>query len=166
MSGNKKLDSEGGMEINYRPMKDWYLWMLLIRTHDTMQKARENELKQCDLSLAESGVLFIVDTIKDRATPAEIARWSFRTPHSISELLTRMVKDGLVKKVKDLDRQNWVRIVMTEKGRQAYDQSSRRESIRKIMSILSDEEHEQLSQLLEKIWGVALSELGIERNCY
>jgi len=37
-----------------------------------------------------------------------------------------MGKEGLVRKVKDLDRKNQVRLVLMEKGREAYYQSEAR----------------------------------------
>ena len=104
-----------------------------------MYKARTRELFQYGITPAEAAVLVIVQAIGEKATPAEISRWLFREPHSISGLLARMEKQGLVRKVKDLDRKNLVRVVITEKGQQAYQQSTKRESIHRIMSSLSEE---------------------------
>jgi len=48
-----------------------------------------------------------------------------------------MARRGLVKKVKDLDRKNLVRVVMTEKGKKTYELSTKRGPIHRIMSTLN-----------------------------
>jgi DNA-binding MarR family transcriptional regulator len=73
-----------------------------------------------------------------------------------------MEKDGLIKKVKDLDRRNLVRVALTEKGKEALRQSSKRESIHRIMSGLSQEERRQVKTSLQKLWNKAMEELGGE----
>jgi DNA-binding MarR family transcriptional regulator len=136
--------------------QDYNLWILLAQTRDAILKARQKELDQYGISTSQAAVLFVIQAIGDRATPAEISRWLFREPHSVSTLLSRMEKQGLVRKVKDLDRKNLVRVVITEKGREAYYQSTKRESIRGIMSSLSEEERQQLTSSLRKLRDEAL----------
>jgi len=53
-------------------------------------------------------------------------------------------------------------VSITEKGQQAYDKSTRRKSIRKIMSSLSEEERQQLRSCLEKLRNKAFKELTVE----
>jgi DNA-binding MarR family transcriptional regulator len=71
-----------------------------------------------------------------------------------------MEEKGLVKKIKDMDRKNMIRIAMTEKGEQAYNQSTQRTTIHNIMSALSEAEHQQLMSLLQRLRDQALKELG------
>ena len=108
------------------------------------------------------GSLLIIRAIGDKVTPAEISRWLLREPHSVSEIISRMEKQGLLKKVRDLYRKNLVRIELTEKGSEAYNQAIKRDSIHTIMSALSDEERRQFSTMLEKIRDRALKESGKE----
>ena len=70
-----------------------------------------------------------------------------------------MEKDGLVERVKDLDRKNLVRISITEKGHQAYRESTRREPIHRILLSLSEDERRQLKSLLLKLRDTALEEI-------
>lgn len=125
-----------------------------------MYRAREKELFQIGLTPEQAAVLFVVQSTGPRVTPADISRYLLREPHSVSGLLSRMEKDGLIKKVKDLERKNLVRVALTEKGEDAYRQSSKRESIHRIMSGLSKEERQQVRASLEKLWNKALEELG------
>ena len=134
------------------------LWLLLRRASYTALKARAKELHQYGVSSANGGVLFIVDKLGQQATPAEISRQIFREPHSVSGLLKRMEKDGLIRRVKDLNRKNMIRVEMTEKGREIYKQICKRESIHRILSALSEEERQQLNRCLIKIREKALEE--------
>ncbi len=139
---------------------DYALWILLRRTSHVVWKVRERELGQYGLSAVKTGVLRIVQVIGRKATPAEISRYLLREDHSVSGLLSRMEKEGLVTKVKDLDKKNRVRIVLTEKGHKAYYQAMKGGSIHNIMSALSDEERQQFMSCLEKIRDKAFKELG------
>ena len=143
--------------------EDYKLWVLLSQAADTTLRARQKELDRYGISTAEAAVLFAVQAIGDRATPAEITRWLLREPHTVTELLNRMERGGLVTKAKDLERKNLVRVSITEKGRQAYKQSTKRKSIRKVMSVLSREERQQLGSYLERLRNKALGELTEER---
>ena len=144
--------------------QDYNLWVLLQQVGHAAFKVRQKELNQHGISNIQAMVLFVIQAIGNKATPAEISRWVFREPHSISELLNRMKKEGLVRKVKDLERKNLVRVVITEKGQQVYRQSTKIESIRRVISSLSEEERQQLRSCLETLRDRALKELGVDRK--
>jgi len=130
---------------------DYNLWVLLYQVRDLIFRARENELRKYGFLSRQAMVIFIIEAIDGKATPTEIAKWALREPHSISAILDRMEKDGLVSKVKDSRKKSQVNISLTEKGKQVYNQSLKRESIWEIMSCLSAEEHQQLWKTLEKL---------------
>jgi len=135
---------------------NYELWILLTQTRDLMYKARRQELTKYNISPRQSAALFIIQSLGEETTPVEIARHLVREHHSVTELLSRMEKDGLLRKVKDLDKKGRVKVVLTEKGQQAYHESLKRDSIREIMSCLSEEEHHQLQSALRKIRNKAL----------
>ena len=139
---------------------DYNVWQWLTLTRHAILKVRQKELDRYNIHAMQVSVLFIIQAIGDKATPAQISRWLIVEPHSISELLTRIEKQGLVRKSKDLDRKNLVRVALTEKGRKAYNQSTKRESIHKIMSSLSEGELKQLRSYLQILRHRALEELG------
>ena len=136
------------------------LWALLGQARLAMIKVRRKELRIYHLSPNKSIVLLSIKVIGDKATPAQISRWLFREPHSISELLGRMEKEGLVKKFKDLDKKNQVRVMMTEKGHELYYQTLELESVRRMMSSLSSEQRQQLRSYLLTLRNSAVKELG------
>ena len=136
--------------------QDYNLWVLLHQAKDAVFKARQKELSQYGISAMEAAALFIIQAIGDKATPAEISRWIFREHHTVTALLTRMEKKGLIAKCKDSDRKNLWRIGLTEKGQNAYRQSVKRESIHTAMSPLSENERERLESYLKKVRDQAL----------
>ena len=154
------MKNPSSVEEYYDQHYNW--WLLLAQTRDAIFKARQKELNQYNISAIQADVLFTIQAFGDKVNPAEISRWLFREPHSVSELLNRMEKKGLIKKAKDPHRKNVVRVVLTEKGREAYYQSSKRDSIDKIMSSLSGEECQQLMSCLQTLQNRALKELGAD----
>jgi DNA-binding MarR family transcriptional regulator len=141
--------------------QDYNLWVLMRQTRDAMTKAREKELEKYGISSIQAAVLFTVQAIGPEATPAEISRRLVREPHSVSGLLSRMEKQGLVKRVKDLPKRNMVRVVMTEKGEAAYDLSTKRITMHEIIAVLSEEEKRRLWDDLEKMRDRAMKLAGI-----
>jgi len=148
---------------NRSPMDEKFgLWILLNQVRHAIYDAVERELRQYGISPVEASVLSIVKTADKNVTPTEISRWLFRKPHSVCELLDRMEKKGLVTKVKDLPRKNLVRVAITDKGEQAYSQSLKVASIRRIVSSLNEEQHQQMISCLNILRAVALKEIGKE----
>lgn len=144
--------------------EDYELWVLLDQTCAAMMRAKENELRPAGISGMQAAVLFIVKTVNGPATPAEISRWLFREPHSVSGLLNRMEKDGLVRKVKDLDRKNLIRVALTEKGEEAYQRSREMKVISEILSCLTRKKKENLRVYLEALRNKAVGEIGVRRQ--
>ncbi|HUV56125.1 MAG TPA: MarR family winged helix-turn-helix transcriptional regulator [Dehalococcoidales bacterium] len=142
--------------------QDFRLWTLLTRTRDAIFKARAKELSTGGISNVQAAALFAIRALGNEATPAELSRWLLREPHSVSGLISRMEAEGLIKKAKDLPRKNMVRAELTEKGQQAYEHSTKRASINRIMSSLSEKKKQQLSSYLETLRGKAHEELGNE----
>ena len=152
------------MERNVLRDRDYEIWVLLNQVRDVMFSAREKESQQFGISAMQAGVLFVVRSIGDKATPAEISRWLFRKPHSVSCILSRMEKEGLIRKSKDLERKNLVRIALTDRGEEAYRKSLARESIHRIFSKLTQEECQNLASLLKALRNSALREVGAKDN--
>jgi MarR family transcriptional regulator, organic hydroperoxide resistance regulator len=144
--------------------EDQDMWLLLTHTRYAVFRAREKELQRYGISPEQASVLFVVQALGNKATPAAISRLIIRQPHTVSALVDRMTKRGLVRKIKDLDRKNLVRVALTEKGEKAYALSSKRGPIHRIMSILTEQERVQFKSVLEKLMAKARKEIGIDRD--
>jgi MarR family transcriptional regulator for hemolysin len=141
--------------------QDYNLWVLMRQARDAMTKAREKELEKHGISSIQAAVLFTIQAIGQDATPAEISRRLVREPHSVSGLLSRMEKQRLIKRVKDLPKRNMVRIVMTEKGWAAYEESTKRIVMHEVMAVLTESEKRDLWETLQKLRDKALKLAGI-----
>ncbi|MFC2012944.1 MarR family winged helix-turn-helix transcriptional regulator [Chloroflexota bacterium] len=137
------------------------LWWLIARTRDALHRARVKELRRFNISTSEAVVLFLIPVLGKKATIGQISHLSFRAFHSVSGLINRMEKDGLVRKVQDLNKRS-SRIVMAPKGRKAYRSSLERVSMHNILSSLSTEEQRQLTSMMHKLHSRALKELEIK----
>ena len=141
---------------------DYNLWVLLSQANDVVFNAREEELSQYGIPAMQARVLFLINSIGSETTPAQISRWIFRKPHSVSGILFRMEDAGLIKKTKDLHKKNLVRVTITEKGQQIFEKSLKRKSVHKIMSVLTDEERQQLQSIALKLRAKGLRDLRID----
>lgn len=139
----------------------WDLWTMLEQAHSGITLARDRELEKHGISTIKAAALFIIDSIGDEATPAEISRWIVRRPHSVSGLLDRMERDGLINKAKNLHKKNLVRVTITPKGRKAYETSLKRKTINQSLSALTAHERKELYGYLEKLRNKALKVAGI-----
>ncbi|NQT47807.1 MAG: hypothetical protein HQ578_02395 [Chloroflexi bacterium] len=136
------------------------LWVLLLQTRDATYNARNYELRQYGISSRDAGALHAIHSIGEKTTPAKISRWLYRKPNTIAGLLMRMQKKGLIKRSRDLESENLIRIGMSEEGKQAYNNALKRKSIHRIFRTLSDEECDHLFLYLMKIRDAALKETG------
>ena len=130
---------------------DYRLWVLLAMARDALLGARAIELAKHHISATEFFALFVINDIGDAATPADISRRMFRRHNTVSALLQRMTKKGLVKKSRDTDRGNIWRIKMTTKGEEAFQQAAEIESIHLAMSSLSELDKLHLESYLRSI---------------
>lgn len=145
--------------------RDALIWLVMRQTSNVIVGLIEDELRLSGrVTYTRAAILFLVKAAGKRATPAEISRWIIREPHTISALINRMQEDGLVRKVKDLERKNWIRIELTDKGEEALRQAMDVEIIGTIISSLSDEEQDILLSYLNKLRTKAFEEYRSSRR--
>jgi DNA-binding MarR family transcriptional regulator len=138
------------------------LWAWVLQVYTAMDRARKQELFKYNINRSQGSVLSIISTLGNDATLNQISQMLFRRINTVSETLSRMEKQGLVKRVKDLKQKNRIRITLTEKGIIASHQASKRENIERIMSCLTKEERHQLRSCCQKLYYKALEELGMQ----
>ncbi len=168
MSNNRDYStSEESTDIKSLDYHDYHLFVLLLTTCDVVSRVRQYELDQYNIKIRQIAVLVVtkyLESHQEEITPGNIAKLLFREPHTVSKILTRMEKDGLVRKRRNPKSKNKVNIILTEKGEQVYKQSLNRNSIRNMMSCLSIIERQQLYSILEKVRDKATSSFNEERN--
>ena len=136
------------------------LWVLLDQTRDAISRAREMELSQYKITKVQASVLFMLLTQNGKVALSDISRWILREPHSISSLISRMEKNGLVRKIKETGDDR-IQVQLTDKGRQIYSQITWR-SIEMVFSSLSTDEKLSLQSTLKKLRTKARSLMGLD----
>ena len=144
-------------------LDDVELWVLLHQARHAMFRVRQRDLDKYNISFAQAAILVSIQVAGHPMIPAEIARWQMRTENSVSGVLNRMERDGLVQRVRDLDKKNLVRIAITEKGKEIFEKTSSPELIHKLLSDLTKTERKYLRSSLLKMRDAALAEFGMSR---
>ncbi|HEY95976.1 MAG TPA: MarR family transcriptional regulator [Dehalococcoidia bacterium] len=136
------------------PDKDYKLWVLLYQSRDHVMRVRENELQNFGISTVEAGTLYVIKAIgrtEGKVTPAKIAKGMIRQHHTVTALLKRMEKKGLITRIKDPDNKGALIIELTEKGEIARQQSKNRDSLHRVMSVFSEDEKDQFEEYLFRL---------------
>ena len=139
-------------------------WLLIARTWSAMYKVEERKLAKVGLTPEQVDVLWLSRDYPIPLTPAEISRSLFRESQSIAGLLSRMEREGLVRRVPKRKGRPFTQVQLTAKGQELCPKGIETATnvVAKIMSCLSAEEHEQLQKLLRKLRQSALEELHLE----
>jgi DNA-binding MarR family transcriptional regulator len=152
---------------NSRNVIDSYrLFHLLRQTSDAVHKTREVELKKYQLTPEQAGALVGIYSLGKEATPAELSRWLFRERNSITILLNRMHKFGLINKKPDLRRRNIIRLSLTKKGYTAYMRAIEFRSFFPIIDVMPENKRRQLENLLQIIRLKVFEDLHIDAKAY
>ena len=129
------------------------LWTLLHRVRDTLALCEDSILAEYGLTMEQFALLASVRAWGGSSQPSELAETLGRSPNSVSMLVDRMVKAGLVKRTRDRIDRRVVNVTLTEKGKKAVVPAEPVgwEFIKGILSVLSYEEKDALINLLERV---------------
>ncbi|MBN1191841.1 MAG: MarR family transcriptional regulator [Dehalococcoidales bacterium] len=141
--------------------EDYRLWLLLAQTRSALFKAREKRLGQY-IHHNQAMTLVFIEAHDGKATPSMISQMLSLEVQSVSGLVNRMEKKGLVIRTRDSERKNIIRLSLTEKGWETARQVRQLDFVKATMSQLSAEQQKHLRQCLLVLLDSALKELGIE----
>jgi DNA-binding MarR family transcriptional regulator len=137
------------------------LYILLDQTRDLVTNAVELELKHLRMTQPQVKVLTMLSREDRPVTLDELANWTLKEFNSVSTLINRMEKKGLVRKIKkDGDLKTY--IALTEKGSDLYHIQVTERSIHLIFNELSQEEKTQLKDLLMKVRNTTRELMGLD----
>lgn len=144
----------------------YYLWILLTRTRRAISNNRtDKELSPLGVSSPEAAILFALSNMnKDEKICADLARWTFRKPHAVSQLINRMCAKGLVVRKPDKKNKKLIMIEMTDLGMEIEKKARVISSIEDSFSILSDEEKRQLLKILTKLFSHMMKILKVDNK--
>jgi DNA-binding MarR family transcriptional regulator len=134
-------------------------WSTFNQAYWVMIRVAEAEMRGLDLTMIQAAVLYWVKTLETPPTPADLSRLLFRRPHTVSDLLTRMEKQGLVRRKRDAKRRNVSRVVLTSKGEEAYERQRQVGAVARVLSELTPQESEMVQRALDRLRRKAIEEL-------
>ena len=149
-----------------RVIESYKLFHLLRQTLDAIHKSREYELKKYNLSPEQAGALVCICSLGNKATPAELSRWLFRERNSITILLNRMQRLGLIEKKADTERKNLIKLSLTPKGYEAYKHSIEFEAFFPVIDVFTARKRKQLWSLLQTIRLKIFKDLRLDASAY
>ena len=129
------------------------LWRQVHQTHTLLKKCEDQIVEEHGLTTEQFAVLGAIDYFVGPTKVTDIAQWLERSTNSISMIVDRMVKAGLVRRVRSTADRRVVRVVNTSKGENALKPATQAslEVIRKILLSLS---YEDRSTLLSLLWTI------------
>jgi len=126
-------------------------WTEVSVTSSVLRKAWEMELAALGLTVPQVLVMELLAAFPEPLTPGRLAQFMYRKPHTISALLGRMEKQGLIRRRRDPKRENTVLVSMTKKGKEAFENQRKARSVRTITSCLSREDLRRLHEINMKL---------------
>jgi DNA-binding MarR family transcriptional regulator len=127
------------------------LWRQVYQTYALLKRCEDQIIGEHGLTTEQYAVLVSIDYLGAPARVTDIARWLERSANSISMIVDRMVKAGLVRRARDKRDRRVVNVTFTSKGENALEPSTRAmfQVIQKIMLSLSFDDRSALLSLLK-----------------
>jgi MarR family transcriptional regulator, organic hydroperoxide resistance regulator len=129
------------------------LWRQVYQTYTLLKQSEDQIFGEHGLTTEQYGVLVAIGYLGSPVKVTDLARWLERSTNSISMIVDRMVKAGLVRRVRSTGDRRVVHVVNTSKGKVALKPATLAslEVVQKILSPLSYEDRSTLLSLLGTI---------------
>ena len=144
--------------------KEYDLWILLSRVYHLIAMLRKLELSKHNILPVQSYILFIIKALGNETTPSKISEYVYQQRSSISDILNRMEKQGLIRKTNKSGGKKRVIVTLTAKGEKALVLSKNRQYLHRVMSSLTEGKKQQLESALEILRDGAINELSITQK--
>jgi DNA-binding MarR family transcriptional regulator len=137
-------------------------WFLTHRTRDVLRNCEDQIFGEYGLTTEQYAVLAIIKYLDAPVRITDVARWSGRSTNSVSMIIDRMVKAGLVTRKRDRKDRRTVFVTITSKAENALEPATRAglEFIQEILSSLSDDDKRTFVSLHEIVKYKALQYLN------
>jgi DNA-binding MarR family transcriptional regulator len=144
----------------YSANNDHDLWSLFAITMETIARVRNIELAQYGITREQSLVIHLLYNSHGLSTLTHLANAAMRQHNSMSTLVRRMDKAGLVKRVKNPEDSQYT-ILLTEKGKKIFEEMPLA-SIEMTFTALSMEDKIRLKDYLDLLQSKARGLLGLD----
>ena len=141
-------------------MDDYAIWGKITEVYDLICKARSAELRKLGLTAEQSKILRVLMVENGTSTINQISDITLKRHNTISLIVKRMEKAGLVKREKSLSS-NQYKISITDKGKRLFE-TMPLNSIDMIFTTLSPDEKMVFVSILDKLDNKARYVLGLD----
>lgn len=133
--------------------KELTTWALLRQTWSLMCKLAETRLGKIHMTPEKVAILWVCREHPGPLIPAELARLVSRESQSVTGLLNRMEREGLITRIPKRKGRPYTEVKLTDKGEKACDFGVQvfRHVIKEVMSPLQTEEFGQLQNTLRTL---------------
>ena len=132
---------------------DWRLLRMVYQTYTRFKSCLDQVCAEQELTSEQYSVLATTKYLDAPVRITEIARWLERSTNSVSMIVDRMVKAGLLKRVRDRGDRRVVNVFITSKGEKAFGPTTvaARKLAQQIMLSLSQEDKHTFVSLSKMI---------------
>jgi len=129
------------------------VWFMMHRTRDLLSKCEDRVFAEYGLTAEQYSVLATMKSLDAPVRITDVARWLERSTNSISMIIDRMVKAGLVRRIRDRNDRRAVRLVITAKAEEALKPATvaALDFVDEVMSPLSREDRRTFINLHEMV---------------
>jgi len=132
---------------------DLRLWRQIYQTYTLLKQCEDTVYEEHGLTTEQYAVLVTLSYIGEPARVSDIARWLERSTNSISMIVDRMVKAGLVKRLRDKRDRRVVYVSKTSKAESLFRPATGASlaAVRSILSAMAQKDKLVLLDLLGEI---------------
>ena len=138
---------------------NYKIWQLFCYTYRLIDSTNRIIFRKYGLSPSTVAILSMLYQTGQNFKPVELAIICKRKPNTITAILNRMEKQGLLKKNKDKYRKNAKRVCLTEKGQIIFQNVMNNNIYHEIFATLSKERRKQFTECLYDL----LESFGVNR---
>ena len=126
------------------------LWRQVYQIYNLLKRSQDQVLEEYGLTAEQYGLLMVVDYLGGPTRITDIAQWLERSANSVSMIVDRMVKAGLVRRTRDRTDRRVVWVTATSKAEAALKPSNVAilEFVNRIFQPLSPKDKRTLIDLL------------------
>jgi len=126
------------------------LWRQVYQTYNLLKQSQDQILEEYGLTAEQYGLLTVIDYLGGPTRITDVAQWLERSANSVSMIVDRMVKAGLVRRTRDRKDRRVVWVTATSKAEAALKPSNVAilEFVQKIFQPLSHKDKSTLIDLL------------------
>jgi DNA-binding MarR family transcriptional regulator len=156
------MDQRTNNQTNLTRDIDYQLWIMLDHLRYMIFKARKRELGKYDITPEQAQILLALGRT-DSLTINQLVEYTQHLHHSISTLLNRMEKKGLISKTKIPGKGRKLNIEISGKGQELLNTMTR-DSFSRIFTCLSDNEKRSMIDYLCRLTVNSYQALGKEHT--